>query len=259
MPAHDHEQFMSRALELARQGIALASPNPYVGAVIVSPAGEIVGERFHTYEGVKHAEVLAIEQAGERARRATLYLNLEPCSHTGRTGPCSDAVIRAGIARVYAAMQDPNPAVSGKGFERLRAAGIEVHVGLLEAEARKLNEAFAKYIAHKTPLVTLKAGMTLDGKIAPPFTPPSAEVGLGDAAGGWITSAEARAHVQELRHAADAILVGVNTVIADNPLLTDRTGKPRRRPLLRVVSDSKLRLPLDSRLVKTVKDDLIVF
>ena len=259
MPAHDHEHFMRRALELAQQGIALASPNPYVGAVIVSPAGEIIGQGFHTYEGVKHGEALAIEEAGERARGATLYLNLEPCSHTGRTGPCADAVIRAGIARLYAAMQDPNPAVSGKGFERLRGAGIEVYVGLLEADARKLNEAFAKYIVHKMPLVTLKAGMTLDGKIAPPFTPLGSEVGAGDAAGGWITSAEARAHVQELRHAADAILVGVNTVIADNPLLTDRTGRPRRRPLLRVVSDSKLRLPLDSRLVETVKDDLIVF
>lgn len=259
MPAHDHEQLMRRALDLAQQGIALASPNPYVGAVIVPPSGVVVGEGFHTYEGTKHAEVLAIEQAGDRARGGTLYLNLEPCSHTGRTGPCADAVIRAGITRVHAAMQDPNPAVSGKGFERLRAAGIEVHVGLLEAEARKLNEAFAKYIIHKTPLVTLKAGMTLDGKIAPPYTPPSGEVGLGDAAGGWITSVEARAHVQELRHGADAILVGVNTVIADNPLLTDRTARPRRRPLLRVVSDSKLRLPLDSRLVKTVKDDLIVF
>src|SRR5690348_4693515 len=205
MPAHDHEQFMRRALELARQGIALASPNPYVGAVIVSSAGEIVGEGFHTFEGMKHAEVLAIEQAHQRARGATLYLNLEPCSHTGRTGPCADAVIHSGIARVYAAMQDPNPAVSGRGFERLRAAGIDVHVGMMEAEARKLNEAFAKYIGHKTPLVTLKAGMTLDGKIAPPYTPPTGEVGLGDAAGGWITSAEARAHVQELRHTADAI------------------------------------------------------
>lgn len=257
--AHDHEQFMRRALELARQGIALASPNPRVGAVIVGPSGETVGEGFHTYEGVKHAEALAIEQAGERARGATLYLNLEPCSHIGRTGPCADEVIRAGIRRVYAAMQDPNPGVSGNGFERLRAAGIEVHLGLLEAEARKLNEAFAKYIIYKTPLVTLKAGMTLDGKIAPPYTPPAGGVALGDASGGWITSNEARSQVQELRHAADAILVGVNTVIADDPLLTDRTGRPRRRPLLRVVSDSKLRLPLDSRLVKTVKDDLIVF
>ena len=250
---------MRRALELARQGIALASPNPNVGAVIVNSAGEVVGEGFHTYEGSKHAEVLAIEQAGDRTRGATLYINLEPCSHTGRTGPCTDAVIRAGISRVYAAMSDPNPLVAGKGFAKLREAGVEAHFGLLEAEARKLNEAFAKYIVRGIPLVTLKAGMTLDGKIAPPYTPPSGGVGLGDAAGGWITSAEARAHVQELRHAADAILVGVNTVIADDPLLTDRSGQPRRRPLLRVVSDSKLRLPMDSRLVKTVNHDLIVF
>jgi len=250
---------MRRALALARQGIGLASPNPNVGAVIVDSKREVVGEGFHTYDGVKHAEVLAAEHAGERARGATVYLNLEPCSHTGRTGPCSDAMIRAGISRVYAAMSDPNPQVAGKGFERLRAAGIEVHSGLLEFEARKVNEAFAKYITTKTPLVTLKAGMTLDGKIAPPYTPPSAGVGLGDAAGGWITSTDARAYVQELRHAADAILVGVNTVITDNPLLTDRTGLPRRRPLLRVVSDSKLRLPMDSRLVKTVNNDLIVF
>ncbi|HWC18804.1 MAG TPA: bifunctional diaminohydroxyphosphoribosylaminopyrimidine deaminase/5-amino-6-(5-phosphoribosylamino)uracil reductase RibD [Terriglobales bacterium] len=259
MPAEDHERFMQRALELARQGIGLASPNPHVGAVIVSSGADIVGEGFHTYDGLKHAEVLAIEQAGERARGATLYLNLEPCCHTGRTGPCTDAIIRAGIARVYAAMSDPNPAVSGKGFERLRVSGIEVHCGLLEKDARKLNEAFAKYITHKVPLVTLKAGMTLDGKIAPPYTPPSGGVGLGDAAAGWITSVEARAHVQELRHAADAILVGVNTIIADNPLLTDRTALPRRHPLLRVVSDSKLRLPLDSRVVRSAKNDVIVF
>jgi diaminohydroxyphosphoribosylaminopyrimidine deaminase / 5-amino-6-(5-phosphoribosylamino)uracil reductase len=255
----DHERFMRQALELAQRGIGLASPNPNVGAVVVSPAGEVVGEGFHTYEGVRHAEVLALEQAGERARGATLYLNLEPCCHTGRTGPCADAVIRAGVARVFVAMSDPNPLVAGKGFERLRNAGIEVHSGILESEARKLNEAFAKYIVRKTPLVTLKAGMTLDGKIAPPLTPASGGVGLDDAGGGWITSAEAHAHVQKLRHAADAILVGVNTVIADDPLLTDRTGLPRRRPLLRVVSDSKLRLPLDSRVVKTVNNDLIVF
>ena len=257
MPANDHERLMQRALDLARQGTGQASPNPLVGAVIVDESGQIVGEGAYTYDGLKHAEVLALEKAG--ARGATLYVNLEPCSHTGRTGPCADAVAKSGIARVYAAMADPNPLVSGKGFEKLKAAGMEVHCGLLQTEARKLNEAFAKYITQKTPLVTLKAGMTLDGKIAPPYTPPSAGVGLGDAASGWITSAEARGHVQELRHSADAILVGVNTVIADNPLLTDRTGLPRRRPLLRVVSDSKLRLPLDSRLVKTVNNDLIVF
>jgi diaminohydroxyphosphoribosylaminopyrimidine deaminase/5-amino-6-(5-phosphoribosylamino)uracil reductase len=259
MSEQDHERHMRRALELARRGIALASPNPHVGAIIVNGAGQMVGEGFHTYAGVKHAEVIAAEQAGERARGATLYLNLEPCSHTGRTGPCSDAVIRAGIARVYAAMPDPNPLVAGRGFERLRAAGVEVHTGLLECEARKLNEAFAKYITTKTPLVTLKAGMTLDGKIAPSYAASNDQSASGDAAGAWITSAEARAHVQHLRHAADAILVGVNTVITDDPLLTDRTGLPRRRKLLRVVSDSKLRLPLDSRLVKTVDNDLIVF
>ena len=250
---------MRRVLELAQRGVALASPNPLVGAVIVSPDGEMIGEGFHTFEGVKHAEVVALEQAGERARGATVYLNLDPCSHIGRTGPCADALIAAGIACAYASMSDPNPLVAGKGFAKLRAAGVEVHCGLLEAEARKLNEAFAKYIVQKTPLVILKAGMTLDGKIAPPYTPPSAGVGLGDAAGAWITSAEARAHVQEMRHAADAILVGVNTVIADNPLLTDRTGLPRRRPLLRVISDSKLRLPLDSHLVRTANNDLVVF
>jgi len=258
MPREDEERFMRRALEFARRGTALASPNPYVGAVIVDSSGNIVGEGFHTYDGIKHAEVLAIEQAGERARGATLYLNLEPCCHSGRTGPCADALISAGIARVYAAMPDPNPLVSGKSFVRLRGAGIDVHCGLLELEARKLNEAFAQYIRRKTPLVTLKAGMTLDGKIAPPYMP--ANTGrIGEAAGGWITSAEAHAHVQQMRHAADAILVGVNTVITDNPLLTDRTGLPRRRQLLRVVSDSKLRLPLDSRLANNVNNDLMVF
>ena len=255
----DHQRFMRRALELARNGTALASPNPQVGALLVNATGEIVAEGWHTYDGVKHAEVIAIENAGERARGKTLYLNFEPCSHAGRTPPCVDAVIQAGIARVYVAMKDPNPLVIGRGLDRLRAAGIEAHCGLLEEEARKLNEAFAKYIVHKTPLVTLKAGMTLDGKIAPAYTPSGSDVMLGEEAAGWITSAEAREHVQEMRHAADAILIGVNTVIADNPMLTDRTGLPRRRPLLRVVSDSKLRLPLESRLVKTAKEDLIVF
>ena len=157
---------MQQALELARQGIALASPNPCVGAVLVGAKGEIVGRGTHTYAGKKHAEILAMEQAGERARGATLYLNLEPCSHVGRTGPCADAVIAAGIKRVFAAMRDPNPLVSGRGFARLREAGVEVHEGLCQADAKKLNEAFAKYIRHQIPFVTLKTAMTLDGKIA---------------------------------------------------------------------------------------------
>jgi diaminohydroxyphosphoribosylaminopyrimidine deaminase / 5-amino-6-(5-phosphoribosylamino)uracil reductase len=250
------ERFMARALELASKGIALASPNPRVGAVLVSGDGEIIGEGFHAYDGVKHAEVLALEQAGAGARGATLYLNLEPCSHQGRTGPCADAVIASGIQRLVCAMRDPNPLVAGRGFAKVRDAGVEVVEGVFAAEARKLNEGFAKRIRTGLPLVTLKAAMTLDGKIAPP---PAEITDIGLSQPGWITSEIARAHVQELRHAADAIMIGVGTVVSDNPLLTDRTGLPRRRPLLRVVLDSQLRLPLDSRLVKTARNDVLVF
>jgi diaminohydroxyphosphoribosylaminopyrimidine deaminase/5-amino-6-(5-phosphoribosylamino)uracil reductase len=254
------EQFMQRALELARLGIALASPNPCVGAVVVDANGQMIGEGTYTYDGLKHAEILALEQAGERARGATLYINLEPCSHQGRTGPCADAVINAGVRRVVAAMQDPNLQVREQGFQKLRAAGIEVTTGVGEEEARRLNEAFAKHIRTRTPLVVLKAAMTLDGKIAPPpgeSENPSA-LGAGGATGGWITSEEARAHVHELRHAMDAIMVGVGTVVADDPMLTDRTGLPRRRPLLRVILDSRLRLPQESRVAKTCRDDVLV-
>ena len=252
---------MEEALKLARRGIAMASPNPCVGAVIVSDDGRVVGRGFHTYDGLKHAEVLALEEAGEHARGATVFLNLEPCSHTGRTAPCAEALIKARVKRVVAAMSDPNPLVAGAGFAKLRAAGIEVHEGLLQSEARKLNEAFAKYIRHKTPLVTLKTAMTLDGKIAPPplETVLPGEPVLAAASGGWITSEAARAHVHTMRHANDAIMVGVGTIIADDPLLTDRSGLPRRRPLLRVILDSRLRIPLDSRVVKTAHDDLVVF
>jgi len=252
---------MQQALELAQRSLAMASPNPRVGAVVVSPEGKVVGRGSHAYEGVKHAEVLAIEAAGERARGATLYLNLEPCSHVGRTGPCADAIVVAGIKRVVASMRDPNPLVAGRGFARLQAAGVEVNEGLYEPEARKLNEAFAKYIRYKTPFVTLKTAMTLDGKIAPPPSDGSTPGTMGSMAstGGWITSEIARAHVHEMRHSSDAIVVGVGTIIADDPLLTDRTGLPRRRPLLRAILDSRLRLPLDSRVVRTANYDVIVF
>ncbi len=255
------EQLMQQALELARAGIALASPNPCVGALVVAANGEIVGRGTHTYAGKTHAEVLAIKEAGMRARGATLYLNLEPCSHVGRTGPCADEVIAAGIRRVFVAMRDPNPLVGGRGIARLQAAGVEVIEGLGEVDAKKLNEAFAKYIRHRQPFITLKTAMTLDGKIAPPpgeSETPSALGSLG-ATGGWITSEVAREHVHQMRHGNDAIMVGVGTVIADDPLLTDRTGLPRRRPLQRVILDSRLRLPLDSRVVKTAREDLIVF
>jgi diaminohydroxyphosphoribosylaminopyrimidine deaminase/5-amino-6-(5-phosphoribosylamino)uracil reductase len=254
------EQFMRRALDLARAGIGLVSPNPAVGAVVVDSSAKEVGTGTHTYDGVKHAEVLALEQAGPRARGGTLYLNLEPCSHQGRTGPCADAVIAAGIKRVVCSMQDPNPQVAGQGFAKLRAAGIQVDVGLLEAEARRLNEAFAKFIRHRIPFVTLKAAMTLDGKIAPPpaGSPVPKEVAAGGSTGGWITGEIARKYVHELRHEHDAIMAGVGTVIADDPLLTDRSDRARRRPLLRVILDSFLRLPDASRLVKTVQGDVLI-
>jgi diaminohydroxyphosphoribosylaminopyrimidine deaminase / 5-amino-6-(5-phosphoribosylamino)uracil reductase len=254
------EYFLHRALELARKGTGLTSPNPCVGAIVVDRRGRVIGEGSHTFNGIKHAEVLALEQAQDKARGATLYINLEPCSHQGRTGACADAVIAAGVRRVVACMPDPNPLVAGKGFERLRNAGVSVASGILEEEAKVLNEAFAKHIRHHTPLITLKSAMTLDGKIAPPpgdLHHPSA-LGGGGASGGWITSEVARGHVQELRHRHDAIMVGVGTIIADDPLLTDRSGLPRRRPLLRVIVDSRLRLPPESRVVKTAKDDVLV-
>ena len=257
------EQLLRQALDLARQGVGLASPNPLVGVVIVDTHGAVVGTGTHTYEGITHAEVRALTQASNKAKGGTLYINLEPCSHHGRTPPCTEAVIAAGIRRVVASMPDPNPLVSGQGFERLRAAGVQVEVGGRERQARRLNETFARYIRHGTPLVTLKAAMTLDGKIAPP--PADAlQRGDGTPPGGWITSDVARAHVQELRHQHDALLVGVGTILADDPLLTDRSGRQRRRPLLRVILDSRLRLPLDSRLVQSVTNaagsqDVLVF
>jgi len=266
---HLDERHMRKALDLARAGVGLASPNPAVGAVIVDATGREVGAGTHTYDGVKHAEVLALEQAGSRAQGTTLYLNLEPCCHQGRTGPCADAVIAAGIRRVVCAMQDPNPQVAGKGFARLRAAGIKIEIGLFEAEAKKLNESFARYTRHGKPLVTLKSAMTLDGKIADASKPGSekngAETGSAlpateGARSGyhWITGEAARAHVQQLRHQSDAILAGVGTVMADDPLLTDRSGRLRRRKLLRVILDSYLRIPLTSRVIQTAENDVLV-
>ncbi len=240
-------RYLEEALELAYQGRALTSPNPMVGALLVRH-GEVVGRGVHTYDGRKHAEILALEQAGDAARGATLYINLEPCSHHGRTPPCADALIAAGVARVVAAQEDPNPQVCGAGFARLAEAGIRVdRAPELEPRARRLNEAFAHFIRTSRPLVTLKAALTLDGKISAP-----------DDNTGWITSELARAHVQQVRHDHDVILTGIGTVLADDCLLTDRTGLPRRLPLLRVVVDSQLRLPLSSRLVQSFQDDLLI-
>ncbi len=239
--------YMREALDLARRGAGRTSPNPAVGAVLVRN-GEVVGRGFHTYAGRKHAEIIAVDEAGEKARGATLYVTLEPCSHRGRTGPCADAVAAAGVTRVVAALEDPNPAVAGSGLRRLREAGVEVMLAPeYAAEAQDLNEAFIHFMRTRRPLVTLKAALTLDGKISAP-----------DDNRGWITSEQARAHVQQVRHASDAILTGIGTVLADDCLLTDRTGLERSRPLLRIVADSQLRLPPASRMVASARDDVVV-
>jgi diaminohydroxyphosphoribosylaminopyrimidine deaminase / 5-amino-6-(5-phosphoribosylamino)uracil reductase len=242
---------MEHAMALARKGVGLASPNPAVGCVIVRDA-EIVGEGFHQYEWRDHAEIVALKTAGERARGATLYVNLEPCHHTGRTGPCSEAIVAAGVKRVVAAVQDPNPATSGRGFERMQAAGIEIVSGVLEQEARRLNEAFACWIRTRKPFVTLKSALTLDGHLAVAKTRKRTPRE-------WVTSEESRAQVHRMRHASDALLTGIGTVLADNPLLTDRSGLARRKRLLRVILDSRLRISPKSRLVATADDDLLVF
>jgi diaminohydroxyphosphoribosylaminopyrimidine deaminase / 5-amino-6-(5-phosphoribosylamino)uracil reductase len=246
---------MQYALALARKGVGLASPNPMVGCVIVRE-GQIVGEGFHQYEWRDHAEIVALKSTGEKGRGATLYVTLEPCNHIGRTGPCTEAIISAGAQRVVAAMDDPNPVNSGRGFERLRAAGIEVFTGVCEEEARRLNEPFACWIRTKKPFVTLKSALTLDGQLALPK--PAKKSGKRTSRD-WISSEESRAEVHRMRHASDALLTGIGTIIADDPLLTDRSGLSRRRRLLRVILDSKLRLPPTSRIVKTSDDDLLVF
>jgi diaminohydroxyphosphoribosylaminopyrimidine deaminase / 5-amino-6-(5-phosphoribosylamino)uracil reductase len=242
---------MQRAMELARQAEGLASPNPMTGAVVVWN-GRASGEGFHTYAGLDHAEVIALRKAGVAADEGTLYVNLEPCSHMGRTGPCVEAILAAGVKRVVAAMRDPNPRVAGRGFRRLREAGVEVVEGVGEAEARAMHEAFARWITANVPFVTLKSGMTLDGQLA-----------LGShkkkSSATWITSEESRAEVHRMRHASDALLTGIGTVLADDPLMTDRSGLPRRRPLLRVILDSKLRISLKSQIVKTAKNDVLIF
>src|SRR5258706_5421901 len=257
-PAAADAIFMGRALELAARGVALTSPNPMVGAVLVRK-GKIVGEGFHVYDGVRQAEIVALEEAGHAARGATLYINLEPCCHKGRTGPCTNALILADVKRVVVAMKDPNPAVGGRGFKHLRAAGIEVSTGLREAEARRLAEPFAKWIVNRQPLVTLKSALTLDGQLVLPHARSHRGARRRkDSKDGWITTPESRAEVQRMRHGSDALLTGIGTVLVDNPLLTDRTGLPLRRKLLRVVMDSRLRLPLKSQLVQTADNDVLV-
>jgi riboflavin biosynthesis protein RibD len=234
---------MSRSLELAKKGSGLVSPGPLVGCVIVDRSGVAVGEGFYVFEDVNHAETIALRDAGDKARGGTAYVSLEPHAHHGRTPPCTDALIQAGIQRVVAPIEDLNPRVSGKGFAHLRNAGIEVHTGLLADEASQVNEAYLHFMRTGRPFVHLKLAVSLDGKIA---------TRSGDSR--WVAGPECRARAHELRHEYDAILVGVGTALIDDPLLTDRSGMKRRRPLVRVVLDDKAQLGENSQLVTSAKE-----
>ena len=238
---------MARALELAARGAGQVSPGPLVGCVIVDARGETVGEGFYVYEGLKHAETLALEQAGERARGATAYVTLEPHAHTGRTPPCTRALMQAGVARVVAPVEDPNPLVSGRGFAELSEAGVEVTTGVLALEAARQNEKYFHAVRTGRPFVHLKLACSLDGRIA---------TSTGHAR--WISSEESRARTHLMRREYDAILVGSGTAAADDPLLTDRSGQPRRRPLLRVVLDERLRLGTESQLARTARETSVL-
>jgi diaminohydroxyphosphoribosylaminopyrimidine deaminase / 5-amino-6-(5-phosphoribosylamino)uracil reductase len=246
------EEWMQEALALAKRSQGIASPNPRVGCVLVKD-GTMVGKGFHVYDWLDHAEVCALNEAGRDARGATAYVTLEPCCVAGRTGPCTRALIEAGVLKVVVATEDPNPAVHGKGLEQLRKAGIDVDTGVLEQDARHLNDGFARHIRTGLPFVNLKVAASLDGRIAPaPGTAPRG-------APVYLTGEESRAEVHRMRHGVDAVMTGINTVLQDDPLLTDRSGLKRRRPLLRVVLDSGLRLPMDAKLVRSAQQDVLVF
>jgi diaminohydroxyphosphoribosylaminopyrimidine deaminase / 5-amino-6-(5-phosphoribosylamino)uracil reductase len=249
--------WMQRALELARRGIGVTSPNPVVGCIIVDRDGQLIGEGWHEYDLLHHAEMAALrdaqKHAGNRIEGGTAYVTLEPCNHTGRTPPCTQALIHAKLGRVVAATVDPNPNVAGSGMAALHTAGIETSIGVCGKEARRVNEGFAHWSQNRRPFVLMKVAMTLDGRIAPP-------PGLHQAREPyWITSEASRDAVQNLRWQSDAVLVGIDTVIADDPMLTDRSGMRRRRPLQRVILDSTLRMPLESKLISTAHNDVIVF
>lgn len=246
MVSMDHEQYMRRALELALQAEGRTSPNPLVGAVIVRD-GQVVGEGYHHKAGEPHAEVNALREAGDKARGAAIYVTLEPCCHHGRTGPCCEALIEAGITEVVAAMVDPNPKVAGQGIKRLEAAGIKVTVGILENEARDINQSFLKRIQTGLPYVILKTAMTLDGKIA---------AASGDSR--WVTGEAARNMVHEMRNRYDAVMVGANTVLKDDPQLNVRLERSGTRNPVRVIVDGALDIPLTARVVTTINEQATV-
>jgi len=236
-------RLMRRALVLAAKGVGQVSPGPLVGCVIAGADGEVFGEGFYVYEQLKHAETYALEQAAARAKGATAYVSLEPHAHHGRTPPCTDALIKAGVSRVIAPSEDPNPKVSGQGFVHLRSTGVKVSVGLLARDAEKLNEKYMHFMRTQRPFVHLKLATSLDGKIA---------TRTGDSR--WITGAESRQRAHELRYEYDAILIGAGTALVDDPLLTDRSGKLRRRALVRVVLDETLKISSESNLVRTANE-----
>lgn len=241
-----HEKYMQQAIDLASSAKGPTSPNPAVGAVIVQ-AGHVVAAAAHLRAGEAHAEARALDLAGPLARGGTLYVTLEPCSHHGKTPPCADQIIAAGIGQVYVAMEDPNPLVAGRGIARLQEAGISVTLGLLRQEAELLNEDWIKFITTGRPFVTVKTAMTLDGKIA-------THTGSSQ----WITGAAARSRVQELRHVSDAIMVGAGTVLADNPSLTTRGIEGGLNPV-RVIIDSRLETPLDAKIVTDGQAPTLIF
>jgi diaminohydroxyphosphoribosylaminopyrimidine deaminase/5-amino-6-(5-phosphoribosylamino)uracil reductase len=240
----DDEQWMKRALRLAKAGRGRTSPNPVVGAVLVK-RGKVVGEGYHARIGEAHAEMIALRQAGEKAREAILYLNLEPCTHYGRTPPCVPQVIKAGLKRAVIGMEDPNPLVNGKGIEALRKSGLDVKVGVLEKECRKINEAFCKYILKKEPFVVLKVAATLDGKIA---------TRNGDSK--WISGEASRRLVHKLRDQFDGVLVGIGTVLRDDPLLTTRL-KGGREPY-RIILDSRLKIPEEAKVFEHSPSEVVL-
>jgi len=240
----DDERWMKRALHLAEKGKGRTSPNPMVGAILVKD-GKMVGEGHHAKAGEAHAEIVALQQAGEEAEGAILYLNLEPCTHYGKTPPCVPQVIEAGVKRVVIGMEDPNPLVKGKGIEILRKAGLDVEVGILEKECRRLNEAFCKYILKKEPFVVLKVAATLDGKMA---------TRNGDSK--WISGEASRRFVHKLRDQVDGVLVGIGTVLKDNPMLTARV-RGGRDPY-RIVLDSRLKIPEEAKVIGTSPSKAII-
>ncbi len=237
----DDEHYMNLVLKLAKKGEGLVSPNPMVGALIVKK-GKIIGKGYHKKCGSPHAEVLAINSASEDLKGSTLYVNLEPCVHYGRTPPCVPEIVKAGIKRVVIAMQDPNPSVNGKGIEMLKEAGISLTVGVLEEKAKKLNEVFIVNVEKKRPFFIMKSACSLDGKIATRTCDSK-----------WISGEESRKYVNRLREKVDGIMAGINTVIVDNPMLIPRNERPKKIPV-RVILDTKLRIPISSNIVRTAKD-----